>query len=53
MTDYKSSSWTDLRANIGLQEVNSELDERINRIFKTLCGITSVSHSNIELNNKI
>ena len=53
MTDYKLSSWSDLRANVGLQQVNKELDERTNRIFKTLRDITSVSCSNAELCNKI
>ena len=53
MADYKLYSWSDLRANVGLQEVNDELDERTNRIFKTLRDITSVSHSNTELCNKI
>ena len=53
MADYKLYSWSDLHANVGLQEVNDELDERTNRIFKTLRDITSVSHSNTELYNKI
>ena len=53
MTDYKLSSWSDLRANVGLQQVNKELDERTNRISKTLRDITSVSCSNAELCNKI
>ena len=53
MTDYQLSSWSDLRANVGLQEVNNELDERTNRIFKTLRDITSVSYSNTELCKKI
>ena len=53
MTDYKLSSWSDFRANIGLQDVNNELDERTNRIFKTLRDIASLSYSNTELGNKI
>ena len=40
MTDYKSFSWSDLRANVGLEGVNKELDERTNGIFKTLRDIT-------------
>jgi hypothetical protein len=55
MTDYKSFSWSDLRANVGLEGVNKELDERTNGIFKTLRDITSMtmSTSNVELYNKI
>jgi hypothetical protein len=55
MTDYNSFSWSDLRAIVGLEGVNKELDERTNGIFKTLRDITSMtmSTSNVELYNKI
>ena len=53
MTDYRSFSWSDLRAKVGLQEVNKELDERTHSIFKTLRDIASISSSNVALCNKI
>ena len=53
MTDYRLFSWSDLRAKVGLQEVNKELDERTHSIFKTLRDIASISSSNVALCNKI
>ena len=53
MSDFSNSSWSDLVTQIGLVEVNEELDKRVKAVYETLYDLTTVCSSNCSLFERI